>query len=348
MEKNLLFATGLLAAITIIISTTAGAQSSNAVPLFDGQTLNGWIQAQSGVSAFGGGDITDLPAFAKKLTDKSDAVSAFISGQLDATNLADLAAFSPTIENAKAVKATLIKGLNKIISSGPVYDAARFQNVSLRPETKELLAKNPGGYDLARLNKLLIEDAYPAELVPGTAIGWIVKDGVMASTGTGRGVIYTAQDYSHYRLLLTMRHVSGKPDHPADVLFFCTRPKDGEKPLDALGGIQFQIPNGGHWDYRPGQGKDGGAEFHTLVKGKNNAHEWSRVEILVDAAKGTARLAVAQPPDAKAIELTDFNLPEAGKPGPIALQMHNPGLFDEYKDITIEVDPKVDDLITTQ
>jgi len=348
MKNNLLFATGLLAAITIIISTTAGAQNSNAVPLFDGQTLNGWIQAQSGVSAFGGGDFTDLPAFAKKLTDKADAVSAFINSQLDATNLTDLATFSPTNENAKAVKATLIKGLNKIISSKPVYDVARFQNVSLRPETKELLAKNLGGYDLARLNKLLIEDAYPAELVLGTAIGWVVKDGVMASTGTGRGVIYTAQDYSHYRLLLTMRHVSGKPDHPADVLFFCTRPKDGEKPLDALGGIQFQIPNGGHWDYRPGQNKDGGAEFHTVVKGQNNAHEWSRVEILVDAAKGTARLAVAQPPDAKAIELTDFNLPAAGKPGPIALQMHNPGLFDEYKDITIEVDPKVDDLITTQ
>jgi hypothetical protein len=348
MKKNLLFATGLLAAITIIISTTAEAQNSNAVPLFDGKTLNGWIQAQNGVSAFNNGDFTDLPAFAKKLTDKSDAVSTFINSQLDATNLTDLAAFSPTNENAKAVKATLIKGLNKIISSGPVYDAARFQNVSLRPETQELLAKNPSGYDLARLNKLLIEDAYPAELVPGTAIGWIVKDGVMASTGTGRGVIYTAQDYSHFRLLLTMRHVSGKPDHPADVLFFCTRPKDGEKPLDALGGIQFQIPNGGHWDYRLGQNKDGGAEFHTLVKGKNNAHEWSRVEILVDATKGTARLAVAQPPDAKAVELTDFNLPEAGKPGPIALQMHNPGLFDEYKDITIEVDPKVDALITTQ
>src|ERR1700733_175384 len=157
MKKNLLFATRLLAAIATIISTTAEAEdSSNAVSLFDGKTLNGWIQAQSGVSAFGGGDITDLPAFAKKLTDKADTVSAFINSQLDETNLTDLATFSPTNENAKTVKAALIKGLNKIISSGPVYDAARFQNISLRPETKELLAKNPGGYDLARLNKLLI------------------------------------------------------------------------------------------------------------------------------------------------------------------------------------------------
>jgi hypothetical protein len=42
---------------------------------------------------------------------------------------------------------------------------------------------------------------------------WTVKDGAMASTGAGRGVIYTREDYKKYRLFFTMRHVSGKPDH---------------------------------------------------------------------------------------------------------------------------------------
>jgi hypothetical protein len=93
-----------------------------------------------------------------------------------------------------------------------------------------------------------------------TAAGWIVKDGVMASTGTGRGVIYTAKDYRRYRLTFTMRHVSGAPDHQACVLIFCTRPSGEDKPLGALGGIQFQVPNGGHWDYRPGMNTAGGPE----------------------------------------------------------------------------------------
>ena len=79
-----------------------------------------------------------------------------------------------------------------------------------------------------------------------------MKDGAMASTGSGRGVICTAKDYSRYRLIFTMRHVTGNPDHQACVLIFCIRPQADEKPLDALGGIQFQVPNGGHWDYRPG------------------------------------------------------------------------------------------------
>lgn len=176
--------------------------------------------------------------------------------------------------------------------------------------------------------------------------GWTVKDGVIASTGSGRGVIYTASDYGRFRLMFTIRHVSGSPDHQACVLIFCTRPKPDEKPLDALGGIQFQVPNGGHWDYRSGKNNAGGAEFTTLVKSQFDPHQWSRVEILADASTGTARMAVAQPVGSKAVEVLDFKDPTAGQSGPIALQMHNAGLFDEYKDISIEVNPPADRLIT--
>jgi hypothetical protein len=44
----------------------------------------------------------------------------------------------------------------------------------------------------------------------------------------------------------------------------------------------------------------------------------------------------------------DFKDVTAGRVGPIALQMHNAGLFDEYKDLSIELDPKDDTLITTE
>lgn len=177
---------------------------------------------------------------------------------------------------------------------------------------------------------------------------WMVKDGAMASKGSGRGVIYTANDYGSFRLIFTMRHLSGKPDHQAAVLFFCTRPVPGQKQLDALGGIQFQVPPGYPWDYRPGHNTDKEPAFKHLPHPKFDPHEWSRVEILVNAAKGTARLAVAQPVGSKAVEILDFSDPAAGRTGPIALQMHNPGLFDEYKDLTIEADPPDDELITVK
>jgi hypothetical protein len=181
-----------------------------------------------------------------------------------------------------------------------------------------------------------------------TSNAWVVKDGAMASTGEGRGVIYTKGDYGNFRLIFTMRHVSGQPDHQACFLIFCTRPPDGGKGLDALGGIQFQPPNGGHWDYRPGHNNSGATEFTKLPHPKFDPHEWSQVEILVDAQKGTARMAVAQPVGTKAVEVIDFKDETAGKPGPIAWQMHNKGLFDEYKDVHIETDPKSDKLLTSE
>jgi hypothetical protein len=175
---------------------------------------------------------------------------------------------------------------------------------------------------------------------------WTVKDGALASTGAPRGVLYTRDDYECYRIMFTMRHVSG--NHQACVLIFCNRPPEGQKGADALGGIQFQPPNGGNWDYRPGHNNAGWDWFKALAGHTNfNAAEWSRVEILVDGKAGTARMAAAQPPGSQAIELTDFHDPAAARKGPFAIQIHNAGLFDEYKDITIEVDPANTNLITT-
>ena len=154
------------------------------------------------------------------------------------------------------------------------------------------------------------------QIPPGS---WTATNGVMASLGIGRGVIYTAKDYSRYRLRFTMRHVSGNKDHQACVLIFCSRPVAGQKPFDALGGIQFQVPNGGHWDYRKGHNNGGAGEFTTVPHPKFDPHQWSRVEILVDATKGVARMAVAQPVGAKAVEVLDFNVPEAGQTRPHCL-----------------------------
>jgi hypothetical protein len=59
-------------------------------------------------------------------------------------------------------------------------------------------------------------------------------------------------------------------------------------------------------------------------------------------------MAVAQPPESKAVAVLDFKDAAAGKVGPVAWQMHNAGLLDEYKDVTVELDPKDNDLITAK
>ena len=329
-------------------SIAAEAESPKAISLFDGKTLDGWIQVENSATSLSVNGITDQLAFTSKLATGTDAVSVFLRGKLDEAVKANLPTYLLSSANAKAALSSLVKQINQLISGPSIYDKARFSQVTLRPETGELLQQNPSGLQLARLNKQLLEDAYPFELAKSVATGWVVKDGVIASTGSGRGVMYTAKDFKRYRLMLKVRHLAGNPDHPACVLIFCTRPQAGEMPIDALAGIQFDVPSGGHWDYRPGMNRDGGAEYTQVSNAQFDVHAWSQIELLVDATKGTARMAVAQPPGSRAIEVLDFKDATAGKVGPIALQMHNPNLFDEYKDITIELDPKEDRLITTE
>jgi hypothetical protein len=175
------------------------------------------------------------------------------------------------------------------------------------------------------------------------AASWNVQDSSLASLGKARGFIYPTAQWSHYRVIFSIREVSG--NHNPCVLVFGTDPK-----LDAMGAIQFQLPYGVGWDYRPGHNNTG-AQYYTKFpdKGKMSNNQWSRCEILVDASKGLARAACAQPVGAKAVPILTFKDPAIkNAPGYFALQMHNSGIHDEYKDITVEVNPTVDDLITTK
>ncbi len=259
------------------------------VSLFDGTTLNGWVLLENTVYRVSRYDISDTAIFIGKIAKSADPVSGFVRSAMTEPLQNDLSTYSTGTPQANVTLPALVNELNQLLTGPSIYDAARFQDVAFRPETKRLLAQKLHGMPLAHLNKLLLEDAYPTDLVRNSAAGWIVKDGAVASTGAGRGVIYTAKDYTRYRLTLTMRHVSGNPDHQACFLIFCARPQPGEIPLDVLGGIQFQPPNGGHWDYRPAVNGSGGAEFTTVNKTRFDPHQWSRVEMLVDAGKGTAR-----------------------------------------------------------
>ena len=313
------------------------------IVLFDGQTLDGWMQQQNNEAAFSAGEMADLFGLAARLLSGHDPLSRFITDGLPDSLIKGLQ--TPDSLKLRSLRSMLAREFNKLLPDSGLYRRDFFDGIDLRDKTLEMLRISPQGYARMKLNRLLIEDAYP-EITKAVMPAWIVKDGAMASTGTGRGVIYTTTDYSHYRLIFTVRHVSGNPDHRAGILIFCERPGENEKPQDALGGIQFQVPYAGHWDYRPGKNNSGKDYFTRLVKPEVDEREWSRVEILVDASKGTARMAVAQPVDSPAVEVLRFEDPGAGKTGPVAWQMHNAGLFDEYKDVIIEVNPVRDELIT--
>lgn len=117
-----------------------------------------------GSSSLSAGDVINPQSLSSKLTQGADPVSSYLWSQLSPfTQQALKGHQQPTADPAPLGKA-LTAELDDIIGSRPIYDSARFKNVELRPETRRLLAANPTGDRLRRLNRLLLEDAYPGEI----------------------------------------------------------------------------------------------------------------------------------------------------------------------------------------
>jgi hypothetical protein len=249
--------------------------------------------------------------------------------------------------------ARLAKAAHGIPMADLVVTKAGFAQGIHRPaaetETEALVLLSPPGEDTRLLfnGKDFAGWDMSAKTIGGAPGSWVMQGGAFHSQGTIRGTLSTREDFGSFRLLFTLRHLpSTGSDHAPCVVIWGTRPP----PNDALGGIQFQPPNGGHWDYRPGK-NNGGSGFTTVAHDKMNSSQWAQCEIWAKQATGEARMAcctLSGNGPCKGVEVLKFKEAGAGRKGPLGLQIHNTGLHDEYKNISIETDPELDDLITTR
>lgn len=102
-------------------------------------------------------------ALAQKIVAGSDPVSMRVRSLLPAEavqKLADPAA------SALTLRRVLYFEINKLLKSPDLYDAAAWQHLNLNAEAQRLLAANHSGDRNRRLNRLLLETAYPADLKP--------------------------------------------------------------------------------------------------------------------------------------------------------------------------------------
>lgn len=108
-------------------------------------------------------DSIDMKPFLMKLKQREDAVSIFLISKLsDGTDQA-LEKYRGEVDSGQ-IEIALKQEIEQIIKGESIFEAKRFENVVLRSETKDLLARNPRGDDLIRLNRQLLEDAYPQEI----------------------------------------------------------------------------------------------------------------------------------------------------------------------------------------
>jgi fucose permease len=121
-----------------------------------------WIEVRT---AFAGSDFKDVSALAAKLTAKADPVSAFLASNLSSSTLQTLARFKEVGAGVTAARVALTQDLNSLILKTNIYTPERFSGVTLQNKTKQLLAPDAPPRSMPRLNRLLLADAYPQELV---------------------------------------------------------------------------------------------------------------------------------------------------------------------------------------
>lgn len=109
-------------------------------------------------------DVVKLKSLAARLKgpSKKDPLSKHLATQLSEQTRSLLAAYKSGTDTN--LEQAIVEDLNRIIQSGPLYDATNFTNVKLPPETAALLEKNPQGPDLVRLNEQLLLAAYSGEI----------------------------------------------------------------------------------------------------------------------------------------------------------------------------------------
>lgn len=109
-------------------------------------------------------DFKDLPALAGKLKQPTNAVTAYLSERLSDGTKQALAKHEGASLSSPSVQTDLLAELNAIIEGPTIYEPQRFAGMELRAETTRLLAQKPQGTELARLNRRLLEEAFPTEI----------------------------------------------------------------------------------------------------------------------------------------------------------------------------------------
>ena len=112
-------------------------------------------------------DFTNLPPLINKLKVPDDAVTTFLRDNLPKTTLEALTNYHASATSPDPMAVTLAQNFNEIMEGQPIYDTGRFAGITLRPQTRKLLARNPQEDELTGLNRRLLEDAYPQILSRG-------------------------------------------------------------------------------------------------------------------------------------------------------------------------------------
>ncbi|MCC7376585.1 MAG: hypothetical protein IT581_18140 [Verrucomicrobiales bacterium] len=135
-------------------------------------------------ATFSADDVVDLGSLAGRLKQPARVFDRWLAGSLSQETKTALATVDPSSSESEPLRGSLLRDLNLVLKGALIYEGTRFADIKLRLETQNLLGQQPQDESLQRLNRLLIEDAYPLEL--SREPGLLPRVGGVANLGASR------------------------------------------------------------------------------------------------------------------------------------------------------------------
>jgi NitT/TauT family transport system substrate-binding protein len=99
-----------------------------------------------------------------KLRYAQDPLSLYLQERFSPETLRELKQYDDSNHPPRSLLTALVNELNEVLKDAGLFDEARFAQVSLTEKTRDLINQRPQGIGLVRLNRLLLEEAYPHEI----------------------------------------------------------------------------------------------------------------------------------------------------------------------------------------
>lgn len=109
-------------------------------------------------------DIKNTEDLITKLRDAKDPLSRYLRDQIAPGVLRRIDAYTPLDYSLNDLRTALANELNNVIQTRDIYDEKRFAGIKLDKEALRLVGRSAEGFNRVRLNRILLEEAYPDDL----------------------------------------------------------------------------------------------------------------------------------------------------------------------------------------
>ena len=140
-------------------------------------------------------DIGNMRGFLAKMRNAGGPLTKYLKERFSPATQQQLNDYKDNTEPAPTLVKAVVDELNRLIATEVLYTPERFAKVALKDEVKNWVARNPQGEDRQRLNRALLDAAYPDEV---TKYRKVDKNnhGAVSTDFIGRNYNYPEADYA--------------------------------------------------------------------------------------------------------------------------------------------------------